>query len=66
MTIRCPRDRSDMTPCVARDGALACADNGVCVGCGDHPANLLKDLVLDFVDAAGGRALHAQNDYRNE
>lgn len=41
----CPRAKSDMTPCVVRDGKLACADDGVCVGCGAHPADLLQDLV---------------------
>lgn len=29
----CPREKSAMTPCIARDGALAVADQ-VCVGCG--------------------------------
>lgn len=29
----CPRERSAMTPCVARDGELATSDDGVCVGC---------------------------------
>ena len=43
--IGCPRAKSDMTPCVARDAYLAQADDGVCVGCGENPANLLKDLV---------------------
>jgi hypothetical protein len=43
--IGCPRANSDMTPCVARDGRSACADDGVCVGCGEHPAYLLRDLV---------------------
>jgi hypothetical protein len=43
--VGCPRARSDMTPCVARDGELACADDGRCVGCGSHPAALLAELV---------------------
>jgi hypothetical protein len=43
--VGCPRAKSDMTPCVARDGASACADDGVCVGCGKHPADLLTELV---------------------
>jgi hypothetical protein len=45
--IGCPYAQSDMTPCVARDGALAQADDGVCVGCGHKPANLLRDLVRE-------------------
>lgn len=45
--VGCPRAKSDMTPCAARDGHLAVADNGVCVGCGDHPADLLTELVRE-------------------
>lgn len=29
----CPREKSDMTPCIARDGSIAVAGK-VCVGCG--------------------------------
>lgn len=43
--VGCPRARSDMTPCAARDGRTACADDCSCVGCGLHPADLLTDLV---------------------
>lgn len=42
--IGCPRAKTDMTPCVARDGDLA-AEIGTCVGCGQHAANLLTELV---------------------
>jgi hypothetical protein len=45
--VACPRARSDMTPCVARDGHTAVADDGVCVGCGANPADLLKELVWE-------------------
>lgn len=48
--IDCPRAKTWMTPCVARDGQLATADDGVCVGCGEHPADLLRDLVRRYVD----------------
>ncbi len=49
--IECPRARSSMTPCVARDGRLA-LDDGCdlprrerqCVGCGGDPRELLRDL----------------------
>jgi hypothetical protein len=47
--VDCPRAKTSMTPCVARDGKSACADDGVCVGCGYHPANLLKELVIKYV-----------------
>jgi hypothetical protein len=43
--IGCPRAKSDMTPCVARDGRLAELDAGNCVGCGEWPADLLAELV---------------------
>jgi hypothetical protein len=33
-----------MTPCIARDGALALAGDGVCVGCGVDPREELRDL----------------------
>src|SRR5687768_9855224 len=36
---RCPFAKSDTTPCVNRDGEMALADDGKCVGCGRdaHP-----------------------------
>ena len=43
--IGCPRARTDMTPCVARDGLAGCNDNGRCVGCMRHAAELLTELV---------------------
>lgn len=43
-SIECPRERSAMTPCIARDSDLALADDGVCVGCGITPADALADL----------------------
>lgn len=41
--VECPREKSFMTPCVARDGRTALADDGDCVGCGKDPRILLKD-----------------------
>lgn len=57
--VGCPRARSDMTPCIARDGAICLAGetpkaNGVCVGCGADPRALLHDL-----DPVANRALRA-------
>jgi hypothetical protein len=49
--VGCPRAKSDMTPCVARDGHLATADDGVCVGCGEHPADLLTALVREVTES---------------
>lgn len=48
--VGCPRATSDMTPCVARDGGLAVADDGACVGCGAKPADLLRDLVREVTE----------------
>jgi hypothetical protein len=44
--LHCPRDRSDMTPCAARDGRLVATVNsrghGVCVGCGQSLQLLMQ------------------------
>jgi hypothetical protein len=37
----CPREESDMTPCIGRDGKLACTDDGYCAGCNRTVAGLL-------------------------
>jgi hypothetical protein len=42
--VGCPRARTDMTPCIARDGCLALTDDGHCVGCNARPARLLTEL----------------------
>lgn len=42
--VQCPREKSFMTPCVARDGRLAVADHGVCVGCGADPVALVEEF----------------------
>lgn len=39
-----------MTPCAARDGWTAKDDHGLCVGCGEDPANLLKELVQEVTN----------------
>ena len=45
-TLVCPREKSDMTPCVARDGGICVVQDGfanpICVGCGAR-----IDLLLD-------------------
>lgn len=48
----CPRERSDMTPCIARDGRLAVAESAgfghpagskaICVGCEHSVGGLLE------------------------
>jgi hypothetical protein len=42
--VGCPRAKSDMTPCIARDGRVCIADDRTCVGCGAKPHDLLKEL----------------------
>lgn len=42
--VGCPRAHSDMTPCIARDGQLALADDDRCVGCNDAPWRLLVEV----------------------
>jgi len=43
----CPRERSEMTPCIARDGHLSVALEVtglfVCVGCGESVCVLLRE-----------------------
>jgi hypothetical protein len=58
--VGCPRAKTDMTPCVARNGDWACADDGVCVGCGAKPADLLRDLVREATaDLTRQQSTHA-------
>jgi hypothetical protein len=52
--VDCPRARSWMTPCVARDRSPALADDNVCVGCGHDPRALLADLAGRWPDAPAG------------
>lgn len=40
--IECPREKSHMTPCIARDGGLAVDNDGMCVGCGESARQLLS------------------------
>jgi hypothetical protein len=49
--VDCPRARSNMTPCIARDGGNALANEGVCVGCGAAPVALLTDLAQRYEPA---------------
>lgn len=42
--VGCPRAKTDMTPCIARDGRTALADDGTCVGCSQEPLSLLVEL----------------------
>jgi hypothetical protein len=53
--IVCPRAKTDMTPCVARDGKLAICEihheATYCVGCERNVAELFRDLVKKYVDA---------------
>jgi len=54
--VGCPFAKSDMTPCVARDGAICLspsqdAPNAVCVGCGHAPSYLLADLAEEYEPA---------------
>jgi hypothetical protein len=49
---RCPKAKSDMTPCIAKDGADAYAEDGSCVGCGWHPISKAEVRRLSFHLAA--------------
>jgi hypothetical protein len=49
--VSCPRERTFMTPCIARDGSLALADDKTCVGCGVDPADELTSLAKRYPPA---------------
>lgn len=51
--VGCPWAKSDMTPCVARDGHLALAGDppSDCVGCGRQPVALLLELGGEYAPA---------------
>jgi len=56
--VGCPRAKSDMTPCAARDGRLACSDEpeALCVGCGASPS-----AALGALQSALGREITSPN-----
>lgn len=64
--IDCPRAKTWMTPCVARDGSTACSDRTgdrsdatvVCVGCDASPRALLLDLSERYIPARRYRQTH--------
>jgi len=51
--IACPWAKSDMSPCIARDGRLALSSgmSQVCVGCGHTPAHQVRDLASEYEPA---------------
>lgn len=49
--VGCPRAKTDMTPCAARDGGLAADPK--CIGCNEDPADLLTELVRAVTEPAG-------------
>jgi hypothetical protein len=49
--IDCPRAKTDMTPCIARDGKNALADDDMCVGCYVKPKAALRDLGTRYLPA---------------
>lgn len=54
--VGCPWAKSDMTPCIARDGHLAQAPSRKgpqCAGCGNTLAYLYRDLASDYKPARG-------------
>lgn len=58
--VDCPRARSEMTPCMARDGHVALADDGRCVGCPNedrpYPFEELRRLSEQLGRRVDGRA----------
>jgi hypothetical protein len=52
-TVGCPWAKTDMTPCLARDGSitLSSGQHRVCVGCGNAPDFLIADLAQEYEPA---------------
>lgn len=67
--VGCPRARTDMTPCVARDGELALDDarspDPACVGCGQDPRALLLELSEEYQPAQRYRQTRSKNHAAN-
>jgi hypothetical protein len=59
--VGCPRAKTDMTPCVARDGAPAADEDGECVGCGAHSADLFKELVAEVTEPVSTPTIHKES-----
>jgi hypothetical protein len=60
----CPREKSEMTPCIARDGHLALTDrydNPVCVGC-EHGLNTLMEAEPRIAHQDHARELGEEGD----
>lgn len=57
--VGCPWARSDMSPCVARDGHLALDVEDLCTGCANGPGYLIEDLAGEYEPA---RELLARGD----
>ena len=55
--VDCPRAPSPESPCVARDGRVALANDGDCVGCGANPGLMLEDLARKHPAAVPDRGL---------
>lgn len=50
----CPREKSSMTPCVARDGATVVVGHGICVGCEADVRQLHADELKKHSPEVGG------------
>ena len=63
--IVCPRERTYMTPCIARDGALALDDGddsslARCVGCDITPRRALEGLAKHYPPAKAALQSHTK------
>jgi hypothetical protein len=50
--IGCPRAKTDMTPCIARDGHTAMTANLICAGCRGRPGELIRELADAGIEPA--------------
>jgi hypothetical protein len=61
--VGCPYAKSDMSPCIARDGHLALAGDppSDCVGCGRQPVLALLEFGADYEPARRVQAFICSN-----
>jgi len=50
--VYCPRVPDRVSVCAIRDGQAGCLLTGKCASCDEHPADLLRELVPAYAEAA--------------
>lgn len=66
MSASCPYAKSDMTPCVRKDGDVALDDRGRCVGCGRLPEKSAGPMTRASLIEAAARRMFIRMAYNPE